>query len=337
MSDKTKILVSGLYFSGSGAVTDLFSEFDAVGRIPSEFDDFRRIGLVGDCLNEPGELPYPPRIYEYIQQERSYKYVSNVFGGLRSSSRNGKRAWIHELVDNAINIILSFKRKNDKKRNRNLDLKFLADLVKKLEGTESLEEKIFYAREWLKKVENIHALKSEYVVYDQPIFHGQHQDNWPEVFEPFKLVIVIRDPRDQIGELIRNGGIYLDHSTCLTHGIHEIFGSGIKGMIRYQLEALIGRYKNIENLARILPKNSINIVAFEDLVLSYEKIVPKLINFVTEQRNDITHNSPKTFFDPAVSCKNIGIHDEFLELFQGDSLLGNAVQYYRNLSDRGTN
>ena len=309
MNKATRILVSGTYFSGSSAVTDFLSEFDGVCRIPGEFDDFRRIGLVGDSL-DASIVPYPLRFNDYILKKRSYSFISNVFGG-----STGRRAAAHRLIDRFFDSLLTFR--GLKRANLN-GLDFLQSYAQKIQSVDSPEVKLGLAKDWLCEVEEsiLNSKSYKYVLYDQPIFHGQHQNIWPKVFEPFKLIVVIRNPLDQMAQLIGNGNYHLDHHTCLTHGLHEIYGSDTSGMINYQLAALCGRYRSILKLAEILPKDQMMIVSFEELVDQYDEITDNLLKYITDGKMDVKHSQPMKFFDPNMSRRNIGIKKEFNQQLQ---------------------
>lgn len=328
MNLTTRILVSGTYFSGSSAVTDFLSEFDGVLRIPGEFDDFRRIGLVGDSLIYP-PVPYPLRFNEYISKNRNYSFVSNVFGGA-----GGRRGAIHRTVDRLLDALLTLR---GLKRNNRRGLGALEEYAKKITSVGSFEEKLILAKEWLSEVErlNCDGENFQYLLFDQPIFHGQHQNIWPRVFDPYKLIIVIRDPLDQLAQLVGNRNYCLDHSTCLTHGIHEIYGSGSTGMINYQLAALSGRYRSIFELIEIIPEKQILIIPFEDLVNQYSKYTEKLMSFITGKKMNLEHSRPMEFFDPKISCKNIGISKDFeRELIDADAkIMSQVMELHKKLLD----
>ncbi len=59
---KTNILVSGLFYSGSGAAHDLLRQYSTVGVIPGEFDDFRRKGMIADHLSGKIAPDYPSHL-----------------------------------------------------------------------------------------------------------------------------------------------------------------------------------------------------------------------------------------------------------------------------------
>lgn len=331
MNLTSRILVSGTYFSGSSAVTDFLSEFDGVLRIPGEFDDFRRIGLVGDSLIYP-PVPYPLRFNEYISRNRSHSFVSNVFGG--AGGAGGRRGSIHRTVDLLLDALLTLR---GLKKNNRRGLDALEEYAKKITSVGSFQEKLILAKEWLSEVErlNCDGEKFQYTLFDQPIFHGQHQNIWPRVFDPYKLIIVIRNPLDQLAQLIGNRNYFLDHSTCLTHGIHEIYGADSTGMINYQLAALGGRYRSILKSIEIIPANKILIIPFEELVNQYSRYTEKLLRFVTEKKMDLEHSRPMEFFDPKISCKNIGIAKYFeSDLANVDEkTMSQAMELHKKLSD----
>ena len=326
MALSTRILISGTFYSGSSAVADYLSEFDGVLRIPGEFDDFRRVGLVGDSLVCP-PVPYPLRFNEYIASGRNYSFVSNFLGW-----QGGRRGAIHRKVDCLSDILLAFR---GLKRNNRRGLRALEKYSKKLNSNDPIEKKLILAKEWLFEVERRHCdgKSFQYTLFDQPIFHGQHQNIWPRVFDPYKLIIVIRDPLDQLAQLVGNQNYCLDHSTSLTHGIHEIYGSGSTGMINFQLAALSGRYRSILELIEIIPEKQVLIIPFEGLVNQYSKYTKKLLSFVTENKMDLEHSRPMAFFDPKVSCKNIGIAKDFVSDLANvdDKSLSQVMELYKKL------
>lgn len=329
--DKTRILISGTYFSGSSAVVDLLNEYDGTERIPGEFDDFRRTGLVGDCLEYPVHVPYANRIQEYVSAHGKLLYVSRAFVG-SGVKKKGKRAQLHHLLDKIIDG-MRFGRAKGEEYLKEKRLNLLPRLVADLERAGSTAEKIARARDWLNEVELICAPSASYVVYDQPIFHGQHLSTWPEVFRPFKLIVVIRNPKDQIAQLIKTGSIYTDHSTCLTHGLHEIYGGGIDGMVKFNLDAMIGRLESIKKMMAELPVSDARVISFEGLVGNDSRVVPEIEKFVTEGRGDIVHANPRTLFDPSVSCLNVGIHEQYDYLIRNSDSLNRACQLYEELSN----
>ena len=91
MLDRSKgkiqnILVCGTLFSGSSAVIELLSEMSNVGKIPGEFDDFRRIGLIGDILEKRISNHYPSYVDSYILNRGRYVYVPPMSSTITSSS-----------------------------------------------------------------------------------------------------------------------------------------------------------------------------------------------------------------------------------------------------------
>lgn len=56
---KVNVLVTGLFYSGSGAVCDLLRQYNNIGIVPGEFDDFRRKGMIADHLTGKISGDYP--------------------------------------------------------------------------------------------------------------------------------------------------------------------------------------------------------------------------------------------------------------------------------------
>lgn len=56
------ILITGLFYSGSSAVYDLLKQYNNIGIVPGEFDDFRRKGMIGDHLAGKIAADYPSNL-----------------------------------------------------------------------------------------------------------------------------------------------------------------------------------------------------------------------------------------------------------------------------------
>lgn len=310
---KTNVLVCGTLFSGSSAVIDFLSETSNTGKIPGEFDDFRRVGLVGDILENRICQYYPSYIDRYLLYRGQYRYIPPMSPKTMSNFMILKQRALQILSK------MSSLRKPIQYIKYEKRWRYLKELDRLCSSSTKRSQKIHFAKKWIDKINNLYCPAETYCVYDQPIFLSRHKEIWPKVFDPYKLIVVIRNPKDQLAELIKVAGIYSDHTTNINQGLWEVFGFSLSDAIRFQALALLGRLRALSQLKHAIPDNKIKIISFESLVNDYEYQSRELINFISDggyhSSSQITHSFQRQHFDPIISSKNIGIYDHFQELF----------------------
>ena len=296
---KCNVMVVGLYFSGSSAVTDLLQEYEGVGVVPGEFDDFRRVGMVGD----------------HIQGKIGDDYLCNI-----SNVKHNMGNWIPRYCNSKANIkniikylitITPLKSIYKKGLYEKLSIRLglLDEVNKALLKSGSKKQKLDAGKKWLSKVSALYAGSKPYTLFDQPIFLNAHKDVWPEMFDPFKLIVVYRDPRDQIAQLIKQKILFFDMETP-TRSLIEIYGDDRLGAIRFELDALQARFRNAVSLQKTHGKDKVKIISFESLVTNYDKEKEGIEKFLELAPG--SHIKKKQFLNPAVSCKNIGLYKNYL-------------------------
>lgn len=279
------ILVVGLFFSGSSAVLDLLKEYASVGFIPNEFDEFRRVQLLGDILagRTGGEYPSSgikrflaskrhPILYKYIDLKCDYKSDPTLSN-------------------------------EDKDR-----FQLLLELDNQLEYIKLREQKMVLAKEYLKQVRNIYAPSKPYVLFDQPIFFGAHEGLWEEYFSPYKLIIVKRDIKDQIADLIKHKVLFLDKETP-TRSMLLKYGDGRGGAIKYEVDMILERQKYAEKIVQKYP-DDVLYLSFEDLIQSHKQTKKNIETFL--EIEDTEHLYPNKYFNRGMSSQNIGIYKDYL-------------------------
>lgn len=292
------ILVCGLYFSGSGAVKDLLKEYRSTNIIPGEFDDFRRVGLVGDNLCGLISDDNPSRVKALTRNFMESSSLYSQVGMLKAIKNRLKYNYFKLLFNIAVkpsNIV----------QKRMLLLEELETDLLKSKNKDSLSRVV----RWLEQLKRIYSKNSQFYVFDQPIFLGQHFEVWPKIFSPFKLIIVFRDPRDQVSEIIRNKNLYKDMLTP-TQGLFEKYGSGKNAAISYHIDLIKHRAKNALKLREKLGDDQVLFLRFEDLIENYEKSKEHIQKFIGLKAQD--HQNQGFFLEPERSAKNIGIYKEIL-------------------------
>ena len=285
---KTNILVSGLHYSGSSAVYDLLKEYENVGFVPGEFDEFRRPGMILDHLAGRINTSYPSRLTAYYKSKalkaHLYTFIRNVILLKRPQS----------IVKLPYRFIRDYKRYKPLKK---LDI----DLE-----SSGYDSKLRHVKVWLNNLQNMFAKDKTHVVFDQPLLHAQNLDYWPQVLRPFKLILIYRDPRDQFTDLLNNHHLFLDYYSAPTGGIAEIYGGDRQGAFAYNIDAIKARLKAIDEIIYKLEEDEVLLVNFNHLAKDYDLQKKRIENFLGLKPED--HNQEFKFFNPEVSSKNVGIH-----------------------------
>ena len=183
----------------------------------------------------------------------------------------------------------------------------------------------------MRKIDDIYAQEMDYVVYDQAIYLGKHEKIWPKIFHPYKLIVVIRNPLDQLAQLIRSNKISNDHDRCTTNGIGDIYGNSIEGNLSYHASAINARYEKLDKLVNSLPENSIFVIDFEDLILKYDCCNKAIINFTTNFKANIFHKNQKKYFKPEVSAKNLNIYQEYSIISPRQQNISECLERYKRM------
>lgn len=322
---RTNILIMGLARSGSHALVDLLSEYDNVAVFPREFDDFRAPGLVADQLDENLRDDYPNLIH---LKTSSRKYKSNL--GVAFLPKNiQKMPWLYKHLQ---------KRSKIDRRIKNILYRHsLTRLNHALKSDLTLPEKIIQANQWVQRVGEIYAeneATKEYVVFDQPITSLTNPDIWPEVFAPFKLMCSIRNPKDQIANLVKDRYLYLPYGApFMTWGgfvLEGLYGRDRKDALQMFITFIENIYKRLHALSARLGPEQFMVVNFENLVTGYDENKQKIEKFVGGINGH--HIKPKKYFDPDVSIQNVNYYNTYLSSDEIKRVNALEVSYHKFLS-----
>lgn len=266
------VLVSGLLWSGSSAVLDMLDEYKSVSILTGEFDDFRRPGMIADHLSGRISNIYPSQIEKYLKRKEKFnidnRYNSNIDGKELRRLRATK--------------------------------KFIIDVNNKTENESIIE----LGRNWFNVIKEAYIEGKEFLAIDQPILLGQHFDIWPEVLSPFKLIVVYREPKDQIAQIIKQNHLFLH----MRSPDADIYGGDRIGAIKYQVETLKARLNWLDKIQKHHGEDKVITISFEMFINHHEKIRKALENWLGLQEKDKEFKKLKL----NESVKNIGIYPEYL-------------------------
>lgn len=290
-----KILICGTYFSGSSALTDLLSEYKSSARVPGEFDEFRRAGMIGDLIVNKTNIGYDSKLDQAIKNNLSSMYA------------HSNPEPINYLKYLFINTPLRYVSEKFIKKYKRICL--LKAVNKEIRRCNNIDKKLEIASEWINDIAEVYAKKENFIIFDQPIFFNQHFKVWTEIFSPFKLIIICRDPRDQISDIILKNKLFFDIETP-TRGLLEIYGADRYGAIRYEIDTSFARLNNAIKIQNYLGDSHVKIIKFEDLILNFKSIKNEVEEFIGIKSE--AHIDKNKYFNPDISKKNIGIYKNIL-------------------------
>ncbi len=306
-TERTNILIMGVGRSGSQAVFDLLSEYDNIGLFPGEFDDFRAPGMVADQLDEVLSQFYPNLIDFKLGVLKGKSKL--VYKLLPQHIQENK--WMYSHLKNYKSI--------DRRIKHILYRHSLISLNHVLKSDVDIQRKIFAANQWIKQVGRIYCQNDDaknFLLMDQPVTWPTNPDIWTQVFDPFKMIVSIRNPKDQLANLVRDRYIYHIYGAPYMNwggvALEAVFGRTKKDALNVFIRMIGNFYKKIDEFARILGKKRFMLINFEDFVTNHDNAKASVESFLG--KFDGNHIHPNKHFDPAKSVKNIGIHDSHLDL-----------------------
>lgn len=306
---KCNILVVGTLASGASALKDMLREYENINVITDEFDDYRAPGLVADQLSHVSAGDYPD-VIDQITKMRSLK------GRIIYKSRIWKP--VCRFLPGSFWKNSNFGHRKDYFRKyllRLCQVDLLDQLHVSLKTGVSYEQKIHLARQWVQNVGDLFSSDKDFTLFDQPILPWSDTGTWVRVFDPFKMICVFRDPKDQLADIIKRGIIYHPfRSPFLSYGqvnIMSIYGNDRKGMLQFQKDALLNRLLKLDLLEKNITPDKILLIDFEGLVNNYDTYRLAIEHFLGDIRGKQIKG--KICFDPEKAKKNsIGIFRGYL-------------------------
>ncbi|MDX1458853.1 MAG: sulfotransferase [Marinobacter sp.] len=272
------ILVAGIYWSGSGAVVDYLKGHPDCFTPRGEFTDFKRAGRIGSMLSA--------RSRAQARRLAALMWLETALGKLPLALLKQARG-----KDPA-----SLPLKEQVKHNR-LKLQFLKQYRKHLRQGGAPQDPLIWHK-WLQTLGQLYAGDRKGLVLNQPVWIGQHEQSWPGVFEPFKLLVVHRDPIDQFAEVVRQGKIGKRKSD-------PAFDDSEKDDIAYVLKGIAAKMESLIALNDQLPEDRLLCVGFEDFVHDANNAARVICHFLGLPHQPVD----QTPFNPNYSIRNIGIGD----------------------------
>jgi hypothetical protein len=306
--ERWNILVCGTMSSGSSALHNLLKEYDNIAYLAHEFDDYRAPGLVADQLSYDSSIDFPNKIDEITRHTSLVRRL--FFLGII-------RRFLSNLISTKCLEIEYNNRILREVRNKLIRLNqfhLLSQLNEILKTNLSFEEKISITNRWIQDIGNAFSLEKDYTLFDQPLLITSDIPIWTAVFNPYKLMIVYRNPRDQIADIIRRAQLFAlygsPYMTLAGDNLEAIYGKNRKSALRIQIDAIKNRLKWIDSLENVLDPDHFLALDFEGLVNNYDDYKSKVEDFIGGIKGH--HKFEHKYFDPSLSKGNIGIDKKYL-------------------------
>ena len=149
-------------------------------------------------------------------------------------------------------------------------------------------------------INGIFAYNKPYILH-KPIFHESHLDIWPEIFDPFKVIAVIRDPKDQMSTMLASSPVFND----LPWRFDALFGRDLENARALQtfIQTTFMRMNKISEMEKLFGKDKFLMLDFSGLVENYEKYKRRIEVFLGLNPDD--HIDKYKHFNPEISRQTI--------------------------------
>ena len=270
------VLVAGIYWSGSGAVVDYLKGHPDCHVPRGEFTDFKRQGRIGTMLESDSPA-----------QARQLAWRASVETAM---GRLPAAWWKQRKHRDPSSLALK-----DQTFHHQLKLVYLKQYRQQLTRTgEPADVRTW--NQWLQSLGQRIARERRAVVWNQPIWVGMHEHTWPALFEPYRLIVVHRDPQDQFAEVVRQGKIGKRKSD-------PAFDDGETDDVAYVLKGIARKLEALAELGELLPEGRLLTVGFEAFVEDHQKQAARVCHFLGME----PHQVKAAPFKPEESARNIGI------------------------------
>lgn len=283
------IINVGGWYVGNSAILDWMGGVKEIAVIKGDFNIVRLENGIMDMISEQDKEKKLLMItYQQKQSYKGFYWASRMLIG-----RYTKRLFEKKTIPSYYGHFKFHK----------IFLKYLKEYKDKVILGEPFDEVVFW-QSWLNTLPSLSSEKNnfEHIVYQNPFFYDTtydgHSDIWPNLFGPYKMIFVHRDPLDQFSDIV-NGNAHLDASWPRFHGDTkdmdpaERFLTISKKIFQARLE-----------MADKHTENELIILSFEDFLQKHELVTSKLCTFLN--LNPATLNCSSNF-DLSKSLKNVGV------------------------------
>lgn len=282
------IINIGGWYVGNTAILDWMDGFEELAFVKGDFNITRSEAGVMDIIAEKN----PSKKIVMIRQQKQ-----ECFKGIYRVSRSLIGRYTKHLFKPSIQPSYA----GHFKFHRTF-FSFLSEFENKIKKSETFDEIKFW-KEWLSTLPALDSAHKNYThtVYQNPFFYDEtfdgHKSIWPELFSPYKMIFVHRDPLDQFADIVKSGG-HLNVSWPRFHGETEEMHPADR-FLTIAKKLYTARLR----MAKDYSKDELVIFSFEDFLYEHERVTGALKTFLDIKSQRDPKN--KRFFREQ-SIQNIG-------------------------------
>ncbi len=317
--------------SGSSAAQDLLKEYGNIGKFSyeepgwstGEMNHFRLPGMIGDQLSEHTDkkgpdnlttslidikrpvMPLALKIRMLIPDSIYSLYKQNEFTRGHARGKINMFRQQQAYHDALQKVSRAFRKTNDN------------------------GERFEIAENWLYEVNEIFGKDKDFVLH-KPIIHEKHLDIWPKLFQPFKVLVIFREPYDQM-------------STWYNHSMKVIFNdmdwkykmlfgldTGNRRLFHSLIDTTLMRMKYMDQIESTVGSDRVLKLDFEGLVKNYDVYKTIIENFIGLSPTD--HVRKGEYFKPEESVSTINKYNHILDSSDYAKLAPLKEWYEQNMS-----
>lgn len=310
---KTNILVIGTFWSGSSAVLELFRGHSNFEEIHGEFNLFRKSSYLRSLNNRSQKIGYFQLLKKtFFAVLKSLLLIDFLEFSIKTSLK-----WcINKAFRSSYNIETWNSRPSDKR------LRFNVRLLKHLLLAEVTHSTI--------NCDELFPIKSKkcYRVFDQAVYLNSDRRAIAHFFNDYFQIITIRDPEDQLAEIIRQGQLFNPMTIQMSHDDFSAQNSHEDTDIQVKLYCDL-QHRKFDNIELLSTRKNILVIKFEDFVLKHNTIVQEI-----SLRLNFDLSTHRTQLNLEKSKENIGIKSILPNVLSDDTLvlLNQLNKRYQNLN-----
>lgn len=296
---KTNILVIGTFWSGSSAVLELFRGHSNFEEIHGEFNLFRNSRYLRSLNN----LSHKTGYFKLLKKT-FFAVLKSLFlvDFLEFSIKTSLKWFVNNVFCSSYNIESWNSRPSDKR------LRFNVRLLKHLLLAEVTQSRI--------SCDVLFPINSKkcYRLFDQAVYLNSDRKAIANFFNDYFQIITIRDPEDQLAEIIRQGQLFNPMTIQMSHDDFSAQNSQGDKDIQVKLYCDL-QHRKFDKVESLSTCKNILVIKFEDFVLKHNSIVQEI-----SSRLNFDLSTHRTQLNLEKSKENIGIKSILQDVLSDDSL-----------------
>jgi hypothetical protein len=309
---KTNIIIIGFGNSGSSAAQDLLKEYENIGKFnyeepgwsTGEMNHFRLPGMIGDQLSNHTDKDVPDNLSaSLIDIKRPVIPLALRFRMLIPDSIYSlykQNEFTRSHAAEKINIFRQQQAYHDALKQVSISFR----------KTDDYKERLKIAENWLYEVNKIFGKDKDFVLH-KPIIHEKHLDIWPKLFEPFKVLVIFREPFDQMSTFYNHSMRFIFNDMDWKYKMLFGLDTGNRRLFHTLIDTSLMRMKCLDQIESTVGSDRVLKLDFEGLVKNYDVYKTIIENFIGLSPNN--HVKKGKYFKPEESASTINKYNHILD------------------------